>query len=282
MAAVTSAAMISAGMAFTVMILSMMAALDIGIECQLPVHQRLCRGIRTAGDTAVEPDACCRQSHLCTAADTATNQRIRIQCRQNACQCTVAAAVGIHNLGRDDLSILNIINLELLGMAKVLENHTVFIRNCNSHTIISFLFLVLVIDSVLKAGLLTAGVRIPIAEPIISALDPQCTPFHQNIRQFLSGRRVDQLYRSPGNVHPLPYFLLGKALPVNEANGFVFVHRQNDRGFSGCFFFGMEGQVSRKMTDVPVFSRSWQRSHRLCFFLIPVYSSYWHMSIINV
>ena len=42
-------------------------------------------------------------------------------------------SVGTHDLAGDDFTVLHIINLEMLGSAKVLENVTVLISNCNFH-----------------------------------------------------------------------------------------------------------------------------------------------------
>ena len=51
----------------------------------------------------------------------------------DACKRAVTAAVGIDDLGIHDRVILDVVDLELLGMAEVLENLSVFVSNCNSH-----------------------------------------------------------------------------------------------------------------------------------------------------
>ena len=52
--AVTAAAMIAAVVTFSMMMLTMMVTLDIGIVGQVACNQRLHCGIRIAGDTAVK------------------------------------------------------------------------------------------------------------------------------------------------------------------------------------------------------------------------------------
>ena len=98
MAAVAAAAMIAAGMALFMVMRTVMIALDIGIIAQAACNKRLHRSVRIAGNTTVKLNARCRQSHLGTAADTAADQHIRLKGRQHTGQCSVAAAVGIHNL----------------------------------------------------------------------------------------------------------------------------------------------------------------------------------------
>ena len=173
MTAVAAAAMVTAGVAFAMVVLAVMVALDVGIESQLALCQSLGCCVSTAGNTTVQGNACCCQRHLGTAADAAADQCVCIQCGQHTGQGTVAAAVGIHHLRGYNFSILDIINLELSGMAKVLEDHTVFISYRNSHNIISFRFFILKIDFMFEAGFLAAGRHISITKPVIAALDPQ-------------------------------------------------------------------------------------------------------------
>ena len=231
MAAMAPTAMIAAGMALTMVMvmLSMMIALDIGIEFQLAFCQCLGSCISTAGNAAVKPDPSCCQSRLCTAANAAADQSIRIQGSQNTRQRAMTTAVGIHHLRRKDLSILNIIDLKLLGMAKVLEDHTIFISDCNSHNIVSFRLLILFAESVFETGFLTAVRRISVAQTEISAFDLQRTSLNKGIRHFSACTGIDQLNRGSGYAHPFAAKFLRKSLPVNETKGLIFVHRQNYR-----------------------------------------------------
>ena len=126
-----AAAVITAGVAFAMMIV--VVTLHIGIECQSAVYKSLYSRICITGDTTVELNVCGCERHLCAATDAAANQNIGIQCSQNTGKCAVAAAHGVDYLGSDDLSICYIVNLKLLGVAKMLKNFTVFVSYCNSH-----------------------------------------------------------------------------------------------------------------------------------------------------
>ena len=131
-----AAAMITA--VALVVVLSVVAAHHMGVIGQRSGSQRLCRLVRVAGYTAIQLDACCCQRRLGAAADTAADQRVHVQRAQNACQCAVAAAVGIYHLGRYDLPVFRVVDLELLRVAKVLKNFSVFVSDRNSHDVFSF------------------------------------------------------------------------------------------------------------------------------------------------
>ena len=53
----------------------------------------------------------------------------------------MAAAVGVDHFGGDDLAVVDLIELELLGVAKVLEDLAVCVGNCNFHVWFSFVLL---------------------------------------------------------------------------------------------------------------------------------------------
>ena len=67
------------------------------------------------------------------AADTAANQHIHLHPRQEACQCAVAAAGRVHNLGRLNLIVLYRIKFKILTMAEMLEDLAVLISYRNFH-----------------------------------------------------------------------------------------------------------------------------------------------------
>ena len=143
---VATATVIATIMAFTMMIV--MIALHIGVKTQIAGQEILNSSICMAEATAVKLNASLGQRHLGTAADATADQNICVQGGQNTGQGAMAAAVGIHNLGGSDLAVLHIIDLKLLGMAKVLENIAVFISDCDSHNRISFRFLILLFNTV--------------------------------------------------------------------------------------------------------------------------------------
>lgn len=113
---------------------------DIGVEVQFACYQCFCCCISVAGNTTIKPDTHIAQCHLGTAANTAADQGIHLQCTQDACQCTMSAAASIHNLRRNDFSIFHIIDFKLFSVTEVLKDFSVFISDCKSHNIISFVF----------------------------------------------------------------------------------------------------------------------------------------------
>ena len=129
---VAAAAVIAAGVTFT-MVMVMMVALDIGVKAEITgqVIGNRCVGI--TGTAAVELDAGLCQCHLGAAADAAADQNICIQAAQHACQSTMTAAVGVHHLRCNDCAVLHFVDLELLGVTEMLEDLTVSVSNCDSH-----------------------------------------------------------------------------------------------------------------------------------------------------
>lgn len=121
-------------------VMLMVVAVDIRIAGQGPCQEGADRAVRFSGYAAAELDPGLGQCHLSAAADTAANQHIHLQPRQEACQCAVAAAGGVGHLLLDDLPVLYIIDFHLAGMPEVLKHLTVFIRYCNSHVWVSSLF----------------------------------------------------------------------------------------------------------------------------------------------
>ena len=135
-AIVASAAMITAYMAFA-MVMVMMVTLDIGIEDQLTFQESCYCCICVAGHTTVQLDASLGQRHLCATADTAADQYICLQCCKNTSQCAMTAAVGVNNLRSNNCTVLYFVDLKLFGVAEVLEDFSVFVGYCDFHNIIS-------------------------------------------------------------------------------------------------------------------------------------------------
>ena len=137
MIAVTAAAMLTAVVTFT-MVVVMMVALHIGVICQLVVQKSLYSRIRVAADTTIQLDAGSSQCHLRSAANTTTDQHIRIQCGQYTGPSAMAAALGVYDLGIHDLPVLDVVYLKLLCVSKMLEDLFIFISYCDSHNVLSF------------------------------------------------------------------------------------------------------------------------------------------------
>ena len=129
---VAAAAVIAAGVTLAVMMVVVIAP-DIGVEGQIACQEICNRCVCITGASTVKLDTGLGQCHLCTAADAAADQNICVQRAQNTCQRTVTAAASVHHFGCDDIAVLNFVNLELLGVTKMLEDLTVSVSNCDSH-----------------------------------------------------------------------------------------------------------------------------------------------------
>ena len=142
MAAVVTLAMVmavmTAVMIFAVM-MTVVVALGVGVELQTALRQRLRCCIRRAGHAAVERDARFRECVARAHSNTAADQRVRLRCFQETGECAMSAAVRVRDLFGDDFSVGHIIELELLRVAEMLKDLSVFIGDCDSHVIRSFL-----------------------------------------------------------------------------------------------------------------------------------------------
>ena len=148
----SAAAVVTAGMAFTVVV-SVVVALDIRIKQQSSRDEFVYSNICRTAYAAVKLDGSCRQSSLSTCAYAAADKNISLKCSKNTGKRAVSAAVGVNNFRGNYLSVLNIVNLKLLGVSKMLEYHAIFISYRNSHIIISLRFLMFLMIEPLKAAL---------------------------------------------------------------------------------------------------------------------------------
>ena len=101
----------------------------------------------------------------------------------------------------------------------------------------SFWLCVLLIEFLFIAIGASAGPVTPVAELIVSAFHPQRKAVHQHIRQFLTGAGVDLLYGGAGYLHEIAALFLGESLFVDEADGPVLIHRQDNYLFSVFMVF---------------------------------------------
>ena len=108
--AVTAAAVVSAGMSLTV-VMVVVVTLGFGIIVQTVCKECLHCFVRITVDTAKELNTCLGKCHLRTAADAAANEYVCIQRRKKPCQCAVAATVGIYYFCIYDLAVLYLVEL---------------------------------------------------------------------------------------------------------------------------------------------------------------------------
>ena len=114
-------------------------AAGVGVKDQRAGKIRRRSAVSIAGNAAAQPDAGLCQCHLCTAANAAAQQHVHAVAHQKAHQCAVPLPIGGNDLGAGDAALLGGVQLELCGVAEVLEHLTIFIRNCDLHTKNSFL-----------------------------------------------------------------------------------------------------------------------------------------------
>ena len=115
----------------------------------------------------------------------------------------MTAPVGINDLLINDLTLFNIVQLKLFRMAKVLEDLSVFICDCDSHGMRSFL-----------NDLLTDLDRFKFT---VSACDQQPFSIHKSVGNLLPCTVIDGSYRGPGNIHPGGTGFLGKAFVIQKS-----------------------------------------------------------------
>ena len=133
-----TAAVVTAGVTSFAMLVVMVVTVNIGIVAQTSAEQCAHCRVSVPADTAIELDTRLGQSCLRTAADAAADQSVHAVLHQEACQCAVTAAVGVNDFRMSDFAVHSFIKLELLGVAEMLKDLTVFIGNCNFHNRISF------------------------------------------------------------------------------------------------------------------------------------------------
>ena len=211
-ALVTASVMMSTLVPLTV-VMAVVVAFGIGIILQRTLCQSLRGCIGRTRNPAVELDSRLGQRILRTHADAAADQCIRLGGFQESGQCAVTAAIGGDDLLRNYLAVLHIVELELLGVAKMLEDLSVFIGYRDSHISRSFL------NDILRSL---------IVEPIVSAPDQELFSVYQCICDFSPCTLVDGSYGGAGNAHLLCALLLSQPLPVKQADCLKLVQSHHD------------------------------------------------------
>ncbi len=232
--------MVAASMSFTMMVTASMSLAvmmtvvvtsGVGIIGERSFRKSLCGVIRRALDSGIEHDSHIRKRCLGSHADPAADQSVCFYCLQETRKGAVSVPVGINNLLIHDLSIFDVIQLELFGVAKVLEDLSVFICNCNSHGIRSFPddFLIDLDRSIFT----------------VSACDQQPFPIHKGISNLFPCAVIDGCDSGPGNVHPGCAGFLGKAFLIQQSQCLIFVNSHMNT-FCGCDVVGREAAIDRK------------------------------------
>ena len=135
-AIVASAAVVTAGMLLSVMV--MVIAFCIGVIGKRSSNISSNGIVCISADTTEQLDTCLSKGQLGTAADASADEDVNSQAGKQSCQCAVTASVGVNDLCLYYGIVLDIIHLELCGMAEVLEDLSVFVGYCNFHFTVSF------------------------------------------------------------------------------------------------------------------------------------------------
>ena len=184
-AAMLSAAVAAAGVTSLAMLVVVVVTVNIGIIAQISAEQCVHRRVSFPADTAIELNSRFGQCCLGTAADATADQSVHAVLHQEACQCAVTAAVGIHNFRMEDLALRSLINLELLGVTEMLKNLAVFVGNCNFHLEISFVIVIFFCIGFWSPTAATAlGRLLPSADAVASAGDVQRFSVDKACRNF--------------------------------------------------------------------------------------------------
>ena len=192
---VIAATMLAAGV---IVFMVMVIAAGVGIIGQGAIDQRQSRRIRITLHAAVQLDTGLSQRHLSTAADAAANEHIYLQAAEQARQRAVTAAIGGNQHLVGNLTVLHLIELELLGVTKVLENLSVLIGDGNDHG--SFSFRWFKMGAMLPGTGMTAGC-VAIAEAIVTTGNGQPLTGNEAAGHLVAGTFVDLGYRGAGDIH---------------------------------------------------------------------------------
>ena len=256
MAAAFIAVMVTAFMAFAMVMpalvafpvmMSMVVALGIRIIFQRSIRKGFRGSIRRSLNACVKLDPDIRKRRLRTHTNASADQGVSLHGLQEACKGAVAASVGINDLLIHDLTLINIIQLKLLGMTEVLEDFSVFVCDCDSHGICSFLNDFLIDFNRFKFTM--------------SACDQQPFPVHEGVGNLFSRTVINGRYGRPGYVHPGGTGFLGKPLVIQKSQCLKFIHGHLD-AFGSCDVIRREAAIDRELFYSAASEWSW---HKLSF-----------------
>jgi len=107
-------------------------------------------------------------------------------------------------------------------------------------------------------GAATAPSVLVVVKPIIAAFDSQRDPFHQGVRDLVTGDAVNLLRGGAGNFHGCGAFFLRQVFIVDQANGLVFVHGKVYGGLIRRFICrGQKFAIPGQAADHATFSGTW-------------------------
>ena len=128
----------------------MVVTFGIGIISKVTCDKALYCLVCISVDTAIELNTGLGKCHLCAAANAAADQHIDIELGKKTGECAMSASVGIDDLCKTNFIPFNGINLELLRVTEVLKNFTIAISYCDFHLMVSFRFVLSLLNDFLN------------------------------------------------------------------------------------------------------------------------------------
>ena len=235
--------------AFSVMMV-MVVALGIRIIFQRSFGEGFRGGVRRSLNASVKLDPDFGKRRLRTHADASADQGVSLHRLQEACKGAVAASVGINDLLIHDLTLINIIQLKLLGMTEVLEDFSVFVCDCDPHGICSFLNDFLIDLNRFKFT--------------VSACDQQPFPVHKGVSDLFSRTVINGRYGCSGYVHPGGTGFLGETLVIQKSQRLKFVYGHLN-AFCGCDVIRREAAIDRELFYSAASEWSWHKPSFLTY-----------------
>lgn len=167
-------------------------------------------------------DAGLSESANSPAADATADEHVNATRCKHAGKGAMTGTVRAYHLRRYNLTILNVVDLELLRSTKVLENLTVFVRDRDPHTV-----LLLVRPSVC-VRLWSGVVR------NVSTRDDETTTVDQSICDLGMSAAANHGDRGARNAHALSGFCLAQLLQVNQTQRFQLIDSEGHVHAGSC------------------------------------------------
>ena len=233
--------------AVSVVMMSVMVTAGIRIERKGSLGKSLRCFVSRPLNPGIKSDPGIRERHLRAHTDPAADQGVSLCRLQETRQRAVSASVGIYDLLICDLTVLNVIQLKLLRMAKMLKDLSVFKRNCDSHGASSFL-----------NDFLPDLDRFALE---MSARDEQPLSVYKGVSDFFSCAVINSSDCCPGDVHPGRALFLRKSFIIQKSQRFKLVNGHQN-AFRGRCVIRLEASVDRQLLYSAASYWSW---HKLSF-----------------
>ena len=239
----------------------MMIALRSRIVLQRTVRKRLRRGVRGSLHAGIQFDI-----HLCKRfpsdrSDASADQYVRFCRFQEPGKRAVMDAVGIDDLFLYNLSVFDVVQLELFRLTEVLKDFSVLICDRDSHNIASF----------------HCNCSVDLDRLIFTAAadDQKLFAVNERVGDLFPRAVVDRRDGGAGNAHSGCARLLRQPAAVQQLYRFKLVDGHPD-GFRILCVVRRKAAIDRHLSDFSVFDRS---RHTNSFL---TYVDYYHTTINDI